>query len=75
MDQVINVRINQPLFCVLFSHEGIVNINVTLKVKTVLVFLLWIASIAVQPETATNDYSNTAKYSKYFLLLYKPSKQ
>lgn len=66
MDQVINVRINQPLFCVLFSHESIVDINVTLKVKAVLMFLLWIASIAVQPEinkrkTTVAILQNTAR--------------
>lgn len=65
MDQVSNVRINQPLFWVLFRHKGIVYINVTLKVKTVLMFLLRVASIAVQPEIATNDCNNTAKvYSR-----------
>lgn len=50
MDQVIYIRINQPFSCVLFSHEGIVYINVTLKVKLVFMFQFWIASISVQPE-------------------------
>lgn len=55
MDQILNVTINQSLFCLLFSHESIVYINVTLKVKTVLMFFFWIASISVQPETAIDD--------------------
>ncbi len=59
-DQVINVRISQPLSCLIFRHEGIIYIDVTIKVKTVLMLLVWIASIAVQPETATNNCYNTA---------------
>lgn len=50
MDQVINVRINQPFFCVLLFHEGIIHIDVALKVKAVFMYLFWITSIAVQPE-------------------------
>lgn len=60
MDQVSNVRVNQPLSCFLFGHEGIIYINVTLKVKTVVVLLLWITSVAVQPEETTNNSFITA---------------
>ena len=61
MDQVFNIRINQPLSCLFFSHEGIVYINVTLKVKTVLMFLVWVASIAVQPETKKTTVTTLQK--------------
>lgn len=61
LGQVINVTINQPLVCFLVSHEGVVYINVTLKVKTVVMFLVWVTSIAVQPETSANDCNDITK--------------
>lgn len=73
MDQVIYIRINHPLLRVLFSHEGIVHINVTLKVKTVLMFLLWITSIAVQPET-TDAVTTLQKPLSLLFSFYKLSK-
>lgn len=61
LDQSINVFINQPLSPLLFSHEGIVHVNVTLKVKTVLMLLIRIASVTVQPETKAKDFNSIAE--------------
>lgn len=58
-DQVVNVRINQPLLCVLFSHERVVHKDVTLEVKAVFMFPLWITSIAVQPGTGATQVWDT----------------
>lgn len=61
LDQSINVIINQPLSLLLFSHEGIIHVNVTLKVKTVLMLLIWITSVTIQPETKAKDFNSIAE--------------
>lgn len=61
LDQSIDVIINQPLSAFLFSHEGIIHINVTLKVKTVRMWLIWITSVTIQPETKAKDFSSFAE--------------
>lgn len=61
LDQSINVFINQPLSPFLFSHEGIIHVNVTLKVKTVLMLLICITSITIQPETKAKDFNSIAE--------------
>lgn len=49
--KVINICIDKILLCVLFFHKGVVYINMTLKVKTIFVFFLWISSVSVQSES------------------------
>lgn len=61
LDQSINVIINQPLPPFLFSHEGIIHVNVTLKVETVLMLLIWITSVTIQPETKAKDFNSIAE--------------
>lgn len=47
LDQIIYISVNQPFPTFLFSHEGIIHVNVTLKVKAVVMLLIWIASITI----------------------------
>ncbi len=48
---VANITVHKLCLSVFFYHEGIININMALKVKAVLVFLLRIPSVSVQSET------------------------